>query len=128
MQVDRPWIQRTWPVVIRLGARHGSRGGLVSRRGSVHDLCLRVSTLGGRLMKVMEDGNRAGMKGEETTSTETSELEAVPLGSQLLLTKESLVREHPALIRNVDYYALGQCLKVMGDVSVNKTSRNDRLE
>lgn len=68
------------------------------------------------------------MEGEGTSWTETGDSEAMPSGSQPVITHVSLMKEVLIPVLNSLYHAYAQGLKEMHDMSVAENSGNDQLD
>lgn len=65
------------------------------------------------------------MKLEGTASTETDDMKEILLGPQPMRTQESHPGKLPTSILNVVHDATTQALKVLGNVLVGDSSRNE---
>lgn len=107
---------------------HGCRGG---GRGRVRKVSFSVPTFGGRSMTVIADEeNRGNVKVEVIVSTETDDVETVPLGSHSMLKQESVLRsyQHPYEPWFIMRYAQPEGSEVVGDMSVGENSSNEEFE
>lgn len=93
---DRPRIQEKRRVVSGRGGGRGRREGLVRGQRSLRSVSASSSRSGRQSMTVMEeDENLANVEGERIASTETDCWEAIPSGSQHVLTQEPLAVNLP---------------------------------
>lgn len=68
------------------------------------------------------------VEGKGTAWTETEDFEAVPSGSQPMVTEMSFLGDLPITIVNVVRHAMTTGLEALCDVSVGEISRKDGIE